>query len=445
MPGDFGEALPRLDVPPPGPTSRAFAERLRAVESRNVTYVADDWPVFWSEAEGANVRDVDGNVYIDVTSAFGVAFLGHKPPALVAALEHESLIHGMGDIHPPTRKLELLERLASIAPFPGAKTVLANTGSEAVEAALKTAYVATGRPGVLAFEGGYHGLTMGSLAVTERAHFRAPFAVQSYEGVHFLPFPAAGREPRPDEVLRQARDVFERGAPKGAPVGAVIVEPVQARGGARLAERGFMAALSSLAHEHGALVIADEIFTGLGRCGAWFASELVGLTPDIVCVGKTLGAGLPISACMAKSEVMDAWPESSGEAIHTSTFLGHPLACGAGVRALDAIADGRLAARAEEAGARLAKWLEDEVGDHPLVREIRGLGLLLGIELIRSDGTPGAGMGARVARGLLRRGIIALPAGDVGDVLELSPPVTITTEQCAYTVRAIREVLEELG
>ena len=152
---DFGQQLPELRTPPPGPRSRASAERLAEVESRNVTYVADDWPVFWADALGSNVRDVDGNVFLDLTSAFGVAFLGHRPPVLEAALREETLVHGMGDIHPPQRKLELLERLASIAPFDEAKTILANTGSEAVEAALKTASLATGRPGVIAFEGGY--------------------------------------------------------------------------------------------------------------------------------------------------------------------------------------------------------------------------------------------------------------------------------------------------
>ncbi|MEM7414100.1 MAG: aspartate aminotransferase family protein [Gemmatimonadota bacterium] len=444
MTGDFGRALPRLDVPPPGPASRAFAERLAAVESRNVTFLAEDWPIFWSEAEGSNVRDVDGNVYIDVTSAFGVAFLGHRPHALVSALEHEALIHGMGDIHPPARKLELLERLASIAPFAGAKTVLANTGSEAVETALKTASVATGRPGLLAFEGGYHGLTMGSLSVTERAHFRAPFSPQSYEGVHFLPFPAFGREPSAAEVLHLAERAFETGGPNGDPIGALIIEPVQARGGARLAEPGFMAALSELAHRNGVLVIADEIFSGLGRCGAWFASERVGLVPDVVCVGKTLGAGLPISACIARPEVMDAWPASTGEAIHTSTFLGHPLACGAGLRALGAIDEDRLDERAETAGHHLMTALGEALGTHPFVREIRGLGLLLGIELRGGADGAGAGMGVAVARRLLQRGIIAQPAGDRGEVLELTPPVVITTEQCAYTVDAIREVLGEL-
>ena len=178
----FGALLPDIRVRPPATASRAMAKRLRAVESRNITYLDDDWPIFWQEARGANVRDVDGNVYIDLSSAFGVALLGHAHPAVVSAVHGQSrtLMHGMGDVHPSGPKLDLLERLCALAPWNEARAVLASTGSEAVEVALKTAQVATGRPGVLAFAGGYHGLTLGSLAATEREHFRTPFSAKLY-------------------------------------------------------------------------------------------------------------------------------------------------------------------------------------------------------------------------------------------------------------------------
>jgi 4-aminobutyrate aminotransferase-like enzyme len=168
----LGALLPRLPVRPPGPASRALAERLRAVESRNVTFLSEDWPIFWEEAAGSNVRDADGNVYVDLTGGFGVALLGHSHPAVVEAVRSQvgRLIHAMGDVHPPALKVELLEALASICPWEGARGVLASTGSEAVEIGLKTAQLATGRAGVLAFEGAYHGLTLGSLAATSRQH-----------------------------------------------------------------------------------------------------------------------------------------------------------------------------------------------------------------------------------------------------------------------------------
>jgi len=297
----FGSQLPDVRVQPPGPVSRGLADRLSRVESRNVTHVSEGWPVFWEEAAGSNVRDADGNVFIDLTGAFGVAFLGHTSATTRGAISAQvgRLIHGMGDVHPPTRKLELLERLSDLAPWPEAKAVLSSTGSEAVETALKTAQVVTGKPGILAFEGGYHGLTHGSLSVTERPHFRERFLERIYDGVAFAPFPDSLRdgEGAASRALLTVREMLAGGGPNGDPIGAVIVEPVQARGGARIPPVGFMAALSDLAREAGALVIADEIMTGLGRCGALFASTRVGLDADIICLGKSLGGGLPLSAC----------------------------------------------------------------------------------------------------------------------------------------------------
>jgi 4-aminobutyrate aminotransferase-like enzyme len=442
----LGSLLPEIRVPPPGPASRSMAERLARVESRNVTFVDQGWPVFWQDARGANVRDADGNVYIDMTSAFGVALLGHRSPAIEFVLHDHRLVHGMGDIHPPVMKLELLERLAKVAPWDDARILLANTGSEAVEAALKTTALATGRPGVLAFEGAYHGLTLGALSVTRRDHFRAPFAKRVYEGVAFAPFPDATRDAEPGGAasLRRVAELLTAGAPNGDPIGTIIIEPVQARGGARIPPNGFMAALSDLASERGVLIIADEIFTGLGRCGSMFASTRVGLRPDVICSGKALGAGLPLSACAAPARVMDAWPKSTGEAIHTSTFLGHPLACAAGVAVLDAFDIDAVPARAERVGEELVSGLRSRLGGCRGVGDVRGLGLLIGVEFVESDGrTPAAGAGSRIAERALREGILVLPAGDHGEVLELSPPIVLTTQQVDYALDVLASLIRE--
>jgi len=437
----FGALLPDIRVQPPASVSRAMAERLRAVESRNITYIDDDWPIFWQEARGANVRDVDGNVYIDLTSAFGVALLGHAHPAVVSSVREQSgtLMHAMGDVHPSEPKLKLLERLCALAPWSEARAVLASTGSEAVEIALKTAQVATGRPGVLAFRGGYHGLTLGSLAATEREHFRAPFSERLYGGVSFAAFPdrVPGGDGGAKAALEEARTALANGAPNGDPIGAVIVEPVQGRAGARLAPDGFMASLSSLAAESGTLVIADEILTGLGRCGALLASSVVGLEPDIVCVGKALGGGIPISACLARREVMDAWPESSGEAIHTSTFLGHPLACVAALTVLETLERERFVERARALGAQLLELLRSELASVPGVVDVRGLGALIGIELA------GDAQAVRIAEAALRDGLILLPAGDRGHVLELTPPAILSDEQVNYACGALCRLIRE--
>lgn len=448
----FGEALPDVRTPPPGPASRALARRLRATESRNVTYLADDFPVFWDEARGANVRDADGNVYLDLTAAFGVALLGHGDPRIDAAVRDQAgrLVHGMGDVHPPTVRVELLERLAEVVPWDEPRTVLGVGGAEAVEVALKTALLATGRPGIVAFTGGYHGLTGGALAATARGEFRRPFERRLYDGVSFVPFPDRLREEAGagERALERLEEALRNGAPNGDAVGAVVVEPVQGRAGVRLPPDGFLAEVRDRAREAGALVIADEIFTGLGRTGALLASHRGGLEPDLVCLGKALGGGWPLSACVGPAEVMDAWPESEGEALHTSTFLGHPAACAAAVAFLDALRQDGVADEAAARGLLLEDALRREVGDVPGVAEVRGAGLMIGIELVDDGRTmePAAGAGAAVAARALREGVLVLPAGDAGHVVQLTPPVTLTEAQAAAGVeglgRAVRDVMD---
>lgn len=446
----LGHRLPHLRNRPPGPASRALARRLRDVESRNVTHLSPEWPVFWEEAVGTNVVDADGNVFLDLTGAFGVALLGHAHPGVVAAVTEQAqrLVHGMGDVHPPSVKLEYLERLAAIAPWDDARVVLSSTGSEAVETALKTALMATGRAGILAFEGAYHGLTLGSLAATDRDTFREPFEPRLYGGVAFAPFPdpvrhgarAAGL------ALDEVERILGEGGPNGDPIGAVLVEPVQGRAGVRVAPDGFMARLSRMAHDAGALVVADEIFTGMGRCGAVVASERVGLEADLLCLGKALGGGLPLSACLGRREVMDAWPESAGEAKHTSTFLGHPLACAAGLAVLDAMEAEGVVGRVRRLGGELVAALRGALKDVDGVEEVRGLGLMIGIEMAHGpDAEPLAGAGVRAAEAALREGVLLLPAGAHGHVLELTPPVELSEEQLRFAVgvvaRAVRSAV----
>lgn len=451
----FGTLLPEVRVVPPGPRSREAARRLRVVESHDVTHVHEGWPVFWEEARGGNVRDVDGNILLDLTGAFGVALLGHAPDPVVAAVDMQArkLLHGMGDIHPPRVKLELLERLAALGPWPESRTVLSSTGSEAVETALKTAQIATGRPGIVAFEGAYHGLTLGALATTDREHFRGRFLDRLYGGVRFVPFPGGpsgrdgdGADDGAERSLAELTDALRRGAPNGDPIGAVLVEPMQGRGGARVPPAGFMAELSRRARSAGAIVIADEVFTGSGRCGAMFASPAVGLVPDVVCLGKALGGGVPMSACMGRAEVMDLWPESTGEAIHTSTFLGHPLGCAAALAVLDTYDRERVHSRVVDAGRDWTDRLRHRLAGCRRVRDVRGMGLLLGIELGESDGRPGGvGDGGRVAEALLREGVLVLPAGPSGNVVELSPSVYLTGAQVNHAVEGLASAIEALG
>jgi len=299
--------------------------------------------------------------------------------------------------------------------------------------------VVTGRPGILAFEGGYHGLTLGALATTWRRHFRGSFEERLYPGVVFAPFPDPVRRGAgaAEHALERVVEILDGGTPQGDRIGAVLVEPVQGRAGARVAPDGFMARLSALAKEAGALVVADEIFTGMGRCGEALASTRVGLEPDLVCLGKALGGGMPLSACVGASPIMDAWPVSAGEAVHTSTFLGHPVACAAGLAVMEAMEMEGTAARARILGGRLSSGLRARLADVPGVADVRGLGLLLGIELVTgADKAPAAGMAIQVAEAALAMGVLVLPAGDEGHVVELAPPVDLTDEQveCALDI-----------
>jgi 4-aminobutyrate aminotransferase-like enzyme len=401
--------LPHLVTAVPGPRSRALAARLAAVESRNVTALAPEPPIFWERAEGANVWDVDGNRYVDLGAGFGVANVGHAHPRVVAALaaQERALLHAMGDVHPAAVKVALLEALA--ARFPGggpARTVLGSSGSDAVEVALETALLATGRAGVVAFEGAYHGLTLGALDVTFRPEFRERFAARLAGKTAFARFGDA------DDVARAAREC-------PAPVGAVIVEPVQGRGGERVPPPGFLRALRARCDAEGWLLIADEVYTGCARTGRFFACEHEGVTPDLLCVGKGLGGGMPISACVGRASVMDAWPVSHGEALRTQTFLGHPPGCAAALAALAVIDEEKLAARAAELGAVALAFLRGATRGNGQVRECRGLGLLIGVECA----SPSAALAACAEA--LRRGVVVVPSGDDGRVVAVTPPLVI--------------------
>lgn len=401
---------PALLTPIPGPRSLALAERLAAVESPGVTCLSPA-PIFWQRAAGANVWDADGNRYVDLGGGFGVANAGHSHPRVVRAIAEQSaaLLHAMGDVQPPAVKVQLLEALAARFPGGAARALLGCSGADAVEAALKTAMLASGRPGVVAFEGSYHGLSLGALDVTWRADFRAPFAARLPQRSAFARYGDA------QDVLRAAQQCQSA----GAEVGAVIVEPLQGRGGLRVPPGGFLAALREICDAHGWLLIADEIFTGFGRTGRWFACEHEAVVPDLLCAAKGLASGMPISACMGRAEVMAAWPKSTGEALHTQTFLGHPAGCAAALASLNAIEAEKLVQRAAETGAAALSHLRARSRGNPRVREVRGRGLMLGVEC---DSPQSA---ARACAEALHRGLILLPAGEDGRVLSITPPLCI--------------------
>jgi 4-aminobutyrate aminotransferase-like enzyme len=329
--------------------------------------------------------------------------------------------------------------------------VLANSGAEAVEAALKTAAIATGKPRVLAFHGGYHGLTYGALAASGREDFRAPFASQLPRTAVFAPYPYAYRSPLgrdPDEVgaavLRYVEYLLDTPGTAAEGIGAILVEPVQGRGGDVVPPDGFLPGLRRICDQRGLLLIFDEVYTGFGRTGRWFACQHWGVTPDILVVGKGMTGGMPFAACIGTDAVMEAWPRSTGEAIHTSTFLGHPLGCAAALASMAVLRDERLVERSAELGARLIARLREMTADHPRVGEVRGLGMMIGIELVRDRESrdPAPELAGRVMIETLRRGVLTLGGGIHGNVLSLSPPFVITDEQVDAALAILGKVLE---
>lgn len=426
-----GFELPALVTAIPGPKSQAAVDVLARHESPGLTArrarqgeargVGKD-PIVWDRAVGGNVWDLDGNRFVDLTGAFGVALVGHAHPDVVAAVQAQSarLMHGMGDVFPNGPRVALMERLAAIAPGDLSQCILASSGAEAVEAALKTAALASGRPGVLAFWGAYHGLSYGALAATAyKDDFRRPFWGQLGHHVTHLPY---GCDPALIAGLLRGP------ASGGEQLGAVLVEPIQGRGGQVVPPPGWLAALRALCDERGLVLIFDEIYSGLGRTGRWWAADHDEVVPDVLVTGKALAGGMPIGACVARPDVMAAWGQSVGEAIHTSTFLGHPVTAAAALATLDVLEalDAPARACAFEARARA------RFGDL-----VRGRGAMLGLAL------PSPGAAARAMGRLLKRGFITLPGGVHGDVLGLTPPLVLTDAQVDAAFDAIAVALAE--
>lgn len=421
---------------------------LRSYESPNVTFIEPDgsWPIVWKRASGVHVWDAEGRKYLDLTAAFGVAVAGHANARVVRAGQRQmgKLLHAMGDVHPHPLKAQLARELSHItferwdSDAGGGKAIFCNAGFEAVEAALKTALLATGKPGVIVFSGSYHGLGYGALTVTHRQFFRGQFESQLARFGHFVPFPT---EEKQLLITHKAiRDVFRKHL-----IGAVLIEPIQGRAGIRVSVTDLLPLLRKLCDENSAVLIADEVFTGFGRTGRWFACEHFETIPDIICLGKALTGGFPLSACVGRADLMDAaWPKSTGEALHTSTFLGHPVGCAMALANIREIEGKRLVNRSRKLGAELLVLLNKYLRPRKLKLECRGLGLMMGIELRRANGKPASQEVWRIVKAMLRKSFILLPEGEHGNVISFTPPLVITRQQLASTVRALAEVLNEL-
>lgn len=437
-----GQDEPKLVCRPPGASSRSWLVRHahRAApmgpkpRNRPGDLRASPGGIVYASAKGSNVIDVDGNRYVDFAAGFGAMLLGHSHPSILRVLEFQAsrLLLALGDVFPADSKIALLERLAALHPDPNARVIIGQSGADAVTAALKTALLVTGKPGVIAFAGAYHGLSHAPLAACGlRESYRAPFVEQLNPHVSFVDYPV--RDLDLARVLEQARAALS-----ARPVGAVLVEPVLGRGGVLVPPAAFLPALAQLTREFGALLIADEIWTALGRSGKMLFSMGQECTPDLVCLGKGLGGGLPVSALVGRGELMQAW-QREAEVVHTSTFAGSALACATSIATLDVISRERLPDRAATVGARFLGLLETRLARFPHV-SVRGAGFMLALDLGNAPGRASV-----LAARLLECGYITSTGGGRREVLVLTPPLTLGEALLGGFIDALESCLGMLG
>jgi 4-aminobutyrate aminotransferase len=425
------QAAPHIQTELPGPRARQLIARDEAVASPSLTRA---YPLVAESGSGVVVTDVDGNRFLDFAAGIAVCSTGHSHPKVVAAIKEQAdrLIHiAATDFYEP-RYTEFMERLAAIAPFEEkARVFLTNSGTEAVEGAIKLARYHTHRSGIIAFEGGFHGRTMGALSLTNsKIKQRAGFG-PLIPMVHHSPFPRvrAWREGSGGDGSAEL-DVL-RGSILGrliAPsdVAAIVVEPIQGEGGYFPAPRSFMEGLREICDEHGILLIADEIQSGMGRTGAWWAIEHTSVEPDIITSAKGIASGMPIGAFIARESVW-TWPPGA----HGSTFAGNPICAAAGLATLEIIESEGLA-NAVTMGARLQSGLE-KAAEGSAVRDIRGAGLMLGVEF------PTHAAAEAVQEAAFRRGLLTLECGESS--LRFSPPLIVDESDVDTAVRIFAESL----
>ena len=416
----------------PGPKSRAvLAEKERWV-ARALSPLA---PFYAAKAEGTVIEDLDGNRFLDFTGGWGCLNVGHNHPKVLAAVRRqlEHYIHTDFTAVAYEPYVELARRLAQLAPGPTPKKcAFFNSGAEAVENAVKIARASTGRKAVLVFEHAFHGRTLLTMTMTHKAiPYKAGFGSYAPD-VFRLPYPYPYRNPISMEELE--RRLLAMVDPKE--VACCVVEPVIGEGGFIVPPREFLPFLRELADRYGFLLVCDEVQSGVGRTGKFFAHEHFGVEADLICVAKSIAAGFPLSAVIGKAEIMDRpIPGSIG-----STYGGNPVACAAALAVLDAIEEEGLLARAAKLGAILTQELSRLMEKFPVIGEVRGLGAMVGMELVkdRRGKEPAADLAKAVQQEALRRGVILATAGLYGNVIRFLLPLT-TPEEALYEGLAVLE------
>ncbi len=449
---NLGTELAAMRTEAPGPRSRALAQELALSEAPNASTISGgDIPVFWESTHGANIWDVDGNRYVDLTAGFCVAIAGHCNPRIVSAIQAQAarMMHSQGGANPNALRVDLTRRLTGLCP-PGLSVAhIVSTGGEAIEMALKTARLATGRQRVLAFQGGFHGKLLGALSVTSQNYYRTPF-MGVITGTAHVPYaycyrcPFSKSYPACDTFCADfVRYTLEMPDSAVSDVAAIILEPVQGHGGWIVPPPEFLTKVRRICDDHGILLIADEIITGFGRTGRMFGVEHSRVTPDILVVGKGLASGFPIAAAVMRPELARAW----GPMQHTSTFMGNPIGCAASLASLDEIEGRGLVQRSVAIGRQMTQALTDMQARHPVMGDVRGLGSMVGVEFVRDrqSKAPAPAEGKRVVERLLGLGVMATNyGGSYHNVLKMSPPLVITDEQLLFALERVDEAIGQV-
>jgi 4-aminobutyrate aminotransferase len=437
--------LPNIVTPLPGPKAKQLIERDHRVVSPSYTR---DYPLVAKTGRGALVEDVDGNTFLDFAAGIAVVATGHCHPQVVSAIQKQAadLIHmSSTDFYYPGM-VELAEQLAAIAPGKDPKRVyFGNSGAEAVEAAMKLARYRTGRDKFIAFYGSFHGRTMGSLSLTaSKAVQRTKFG-SLLAGVFHAPYPNTYRGAygvRPEHAAADVlawleTELFKR-LVDPEEIAGIFIEPIQGEGGYLPAPAEFLQGLEHLCRQHGILLIADEVQSGMGRTGKWWACDYAGIEPDMICVAKGIASGMPLSALITKADVMDWEPGA-----HASTFGGNPVSVAAALATLRLL-DRSLIANSAAMGERIFKQTAGWYERHKIVGDIRGKGLMIGVELVRDRKTKEKApeFRNRILHAAFEKGLLLLGAGE--NSLRLCPPLVIDAEQADFAVSTLDACITEV-
>lgn len=431
----------------PGPRARAIIERMRAIEGAGPRTGAGD-PLVVERASCATLVDPDDNEFVDLAGSFAAANIGHSHPDVARAVEAQlGRASHVSSASASEARVGFEEDLLAVVPPELDRVLLGISGSDANDTAVRLARSMTGRREVIAFSGAYHGRAGGVVGLNGKSAFRTRVARDGE--ANFLPYPdayrwppALGAAPGP-AALALVEEALEDPGSGFGPIAAIIVESVQGNGGIVIPPDGFLAGLRALADRHGIVLIFDEIQSGVGRTGRWWAAEHWGVVPDLMTVGKGIGGGLALSAVVGRAAAMAHWPAGT----HTSTFMGNAVNLAAGRAAIAAMTREGLVERSARLGASLLARLDADLAGSPPVGEVRGLGLFIGIEMVRDRATrePDPQRAAAVRRRAFEHGVVVAIAGRHENVVKISPPLNIPDDQAAAAVDVVVQSIGALG